>query len=481
MSDADLPQPPDEPSGKRPPRKAAITFILLTIFIDILGIGIIIPVLPKLVQTLVAANEVDPKANAAAAALPEIQDSPITDAALVDVPLVDADSKEDAELNPGGKEAVSIAAWYYGLIAAVYALMQFVFAPIVGALSDRFGRRPIILGSLFGLGIDFLIQGFANSIMWLFVGRMLAGIMGASFSTANAYIADVSNDDTRARNFGFVGMMFGLGFTIGPALGGFLGDYSLRLPFFVAAGLALVNWLYGFFVLPESLPPEKRSAFTLANSGPFNSIKNLRAYPFVAGIAVVFVCKALAQRGLENVWVLSTEYRFGWDIGTNGIALGLVGIMAIIVQGGMVRPVIKRFGERKTILYATLLTAVSFLCYGLATEGWMMYYIIVFGSLGGVAGPAIQSLVTSTVNDDEQGKIQGAMTSIVSLTNIVAPLFFTAGLFKFFTSDLAPTKIPGAPFLVGAVILFVAFFIARKVFRLFPAEQVESDSEAKTT
>lgn len=432
MSDTNPYQSPGDSSNEsgpsRPRREAAIAFILLTIFIDILGIGIVIPVLPKLVQELLTGS---------------------------------------AESTAQGANTASL---YYGIIAAVYALMQFVFAPIVGALSDRYGRRPIILGSLFGLGIDFLIQGFANNIAWLFVGRMLAGIMGASFSTANAYIADVSNDDNRARNFGFVGMMFGLGFTIGPALGGVLGSYDIRLPFFVAAGLAFVNWLYGFFILPESLPPEKRSPFTIANANPFNSIKHLRTYPFVAGIAIVFVCKALAQRGLENVWVLSTAHRFLWDEMTNGKALCLVGIMAIIVQGGMVRPVIKRIGERKAILIATVISAVAFLAYGLATQGWMMYWIIVFGSLGGIAGPAIQSLITARVDETEQGKIQGALTSLTSVTNVIAPLFFTSFLFKFFTSDAAPIKIPGAPFLVGSLLLVIALFIAISVFKRFTAE-----------
>ncbi|NNE00563.1 MAG: TCR/Tet family MFS transporter [Pirellulaceae bacterium] len=409
-------------------RKAAITFILLTLFIDILGIGIIIPVLPELVKELINGDD-------------------------------------------------SAASFYVGVIAALYAFMQFIFAPVVGALSDRFGRRPIILGSLFGLGIDFLIQGWANHIAWLFLGRMMAGVMGASFTTANAYIADVSNDDNRARNFGFVGMMFGLGFTIGPGLGGLLGEFSPRLPFFVAAGLALVNWLYGYFILPESLPAHKRSKFTLAHANPFGTIKQLRAYPFVAGIAIVFVFKALAQRGLENVWVLSTSYRFEWDPWTNGKALCLVGIMAIVVQGGLVRPTVKRLGERKAIIISTIISAIAFLMYGLATEGWMMYCIIIFGSLGGIAGPAIQSLVTSTVDETEQGKIQGSLTSLISLTNIVAPLFFTAGLFKFFTSDLAPVKIPGAPFLVGSFLLFVALIIALQVFAKFPAKAKPAPGE----
>ena len=237
-----------------------------------------------------------------------------------------------------------------------------------------------------------------------------------------------------------------------------------------------MNWLYGYFILPESLPPEKRSSFTLAHANPFGTIKQIRAYPFVAGIAVVFVFKALAQRGLENVWVLYTSYRFDWDPFTNGKALCLVGITAIVVQGGLVRPAVKRFGERKAIIISTIISAIAFLCYGLANQGWMMYCIIAFGSLGGIAGPAIQSLVTSTVDEKEQGKIQGSLTSLISLTNIIAPLFFTAGLFKFFTSDSAPVKIPGAPFLVGAVLLIIALVIAIRVFKKFPESTVEPES-----
>ena len=307
-------------------RKAAIAFILVTLFIDILGIGIIVPVLPELVKQLV---DVDPGL---------VAETVQGDVAAVGGAVGSAEQRVTEPLD--SKENFVRAGRYVGVIAATYALMQFLFAPIMGALSDRFGRRPVILVSLFGLGIDFLIQGFAPSIWWLFVGRVLAGIMGANFTTANAYIADVSTDKTRARNFGFVGMMFGLGFTIGPALGGFLGGYSLRLPFFVAAGLALVNWLYGYFVLPESLPADKRSPFSLRNANPFGTLRRLRVYPMVAGLAAVFACKSLAQRGLENVWVLYTGYRYEWDASMNGWALGLVGIMAVIVQGGLVRPTV---------------------------------------------------------------------------------------------------------------------------------------------
>ncbi len=431
MSDLnnDFPDPDTpSPSLPRQKRKAAIAFILLTLFIDILGIGIVIPVLPELIQELIGADE-------------------------------------------------SGASFYVGVIGAMYALMQFLFAPILGALSDRFGRRPILLVSLFGLGIDFLIQGFAPNIWWLLIGRLLAGVMGASITTANAYIADVSTDENRARNFGLVGMMFGLGFTIGPALGGMLGAYNLRWPFFLAAGLALLNWMYGYFVLPESLPKENRSEFQLSSGNPFRTLRQLKVYPFVVGLTVVFLCKSLAQRGLESVWVLYTGYRFDWDAAANGKALGLVGIMAIIVQGGLVRPIIKRYGERNAVLFGTLVSAIAFAGYGLADQAWMIPCVIVFGSLGGLSGPAIQSLITGAVSESDQGKVQGALTSLVSLTNVIAPLFFTAGLFKYFTSDHAPAAIPGAPFLAGAVLITISLVVAIQVFYRFPREEtVERDS-----
>ena len=423
--------PPD-----RSPRKAAIAFILLTLFIDILGIGIVIPVLPELVKELLGESATD---------------------------LVASDPETASEV-------FSRAGRYVGVIGATYALMQFLCAPIMGALSDRFGRRPVLLVSLFGLGIDFLIQGFAPSIGWLFLGRTLAGVMGASLTTGNAYIADISTDENRARNFGLVGATFGLGFAIGPAMGGLLGDISLRLPFFVAAGLALVNWLYGYFVLPESLSPQKRTPFTLKGANPFRIIGRLKEYPMVASLAAVFVLKSLAQRGLENVWVLYTGYKFGWDAGTNGMALGLVGIMAIIVQGGLVRPIIHHMGERRTVVLGTMISAVAFAGYGLATAPWMIPLLIIFGSLGGVAGPAMQSLVTGVVDETEQGSIQGSLSGLTSLTNIIAPLFFNTFLFSYFISPAAPFSFPGAPMLVGSALLATSLLIAIPVFRRFPAD-----------
>jgi DHA1 family tetracycline resistance protein-like MFS transporter len=396
-------------------------FILVTVFIDVLGIGIIIPILPELIKEFV-----------------------------------------------GG--STPAAGRYFGVIAATYAATQFLFAPILGSLSDRFGRRPIILISLFGLSIDYLIQGFAPTIAWLFVGRFIAGIMGASFTTANAYIADVSGPENRARNFGLVGVAFGLGFIFGPAFGGILGGINLRLPFFVSAGLAMVNWLYGFFVLPESLPPEKRGSFSWAKANPVGSLAILRAYPLVAGLAVAFIFTGLAQRGLETSWVLYTGHRFGWDERANGLSLALVGLMAAVVQGGLVQPAIRRFGERRAILFGLGLATFTFLGYGLASRGWMMLAIIVVGSLGGVAGPAIQGLVAGTVKPHDQGKIQGALASLMSLTSIFAPLIFVSGLFSFFTSPAAPMELPGAPFLLGSVLWAISFLIVVRLFRRIPPE-----------
>ncbi len=405
-------------TGKQP-RKAAMIFIFITLLIDVLGIGIVVPVLPKLIEKFVGGD-------------------------------------------------VSLAGWYGGIIGSCYAVTQFFFAPIVGALSDRFGRRPILLMAMFGLGVDYLLQGFAPNLAWLFVGRVFAGMMGASYTTANAYIADISNDDNRARNFGLVGVAFGLGFALGPALGGLLGAQSLRLPFFVSAGLALVNGLYGFFVLPESLSKQNRSPFTAAKANPFVSLMTLKRYPVVAGLAVAILFISLAQRGLENVWVYFTSFRYGWDQLANGLSLGLVGIMAIVVQGGMVRPVIKRIGERKAVMAGIAIACVSFMGYAFASESWMIPCVFIFGSLGGVAHPAIQSLVAKSVSPSEQGQMQGALTSLRRVTSIIAPLLFTSGLFSYFTSPKAPAILPGMPFFVGGLLNVVSLCIIYRVFNRNP-------------
>ncbi len=411
-----------------PKRQAAITFIAITLILDIIGLGIIVPVLPELVKQLVGGNQTN-------------------------------------------------AAAYYGTIGSAYALMQFFFSPILGALSDRFGRRPIILISLFGLGIDYLVQAFAPTIGWLLVGRIIAGIAGASITTANAYIADISTPETRARNFGIVGASFGIGFVLGPLLGGVLGGINIRLPFIVSAILVLVNFLYGLFVLPESLAKENRSNFSWLKANPIGSLGQLAKYPLVAALAVAFVFISLAQSGLQNTWVLYTGYRFGWGEIMNGVTLALVGVMALVVQGFLIRPITKYFGERRTILLGLGIGVIGFALYGLSWQGWMMFVSIVIGAFAGIGGPAIQGLVAGSVDPSEQGKVQGGLTSIISLSSIFAPIIFTTGLFGYFTSEAAPFKLPGAPFYLGAILNFIAVLLVARALRRHPPKDPSETAE----
>lgn len=415
----DVSPPESESQDGRAGRTPAMIFIFATLLIDVLGIGLVVPVLPELVKDFTGGD-------------------------------------------------VTAAGRWYGVLAAVYALMQFLFAPVLGALSDRFGRRSVLLISLFGLGVDYVVMGLAPSLWWLFAARVFSGIMGASITTGNAYIADISTPENRARNFGLVGVAFGVGFIFGPALGGLLGSIHLRLPFFVAAGLALVNWLYGFFVLPESLPRHHRSAFSWRKANPVGSLRILRSYPMVGGLAAAFVLMSLAQRGLESTWVLYTGYRYGWDERSNGLALALVGVMAVIVQGFLVKPVVSRIGERKSVLFGLFWGSLAYAGYGLSVNGAMILTTIVFGAFAGVAGPSIQALVSGTVSPSDQGKVQGALTSLMSLSSIVAPLVFASGLFSFFTSDAAPFELPGAPFLLGSVCFFSAGVVVLRLFRRMP-------------
>jgi MFS transporter, DHA1 family, tetracycline resistance protein len=446
----------------RPKRQAAILFILITLFIDILGIGIIIPVLPELIKTFVAEN---------LAALPQSELE-----ALAGTREATATTGEDSRTL---LEQVidSRTGFYFGILSALYAAMQFIFAPILGALSDRFGRRPVILLSLLGLGIDYLILAFSPNLAWLFVGRIIAGIMGASFTAANAYIADISTAENRAKNFGFVGIAFGLGFIFGPVLGGLLGGINIHLPFFVSAGLVFLNLLYGFFVLPESLKPENRSKFSWGKANPVSSLLNLRKYPLVFGLAGAFLFLVLAQGGLQNVWVLYTSYRFGWDELANGLSLGLVGVTAAVVQGGLIGPIIKRLGERGAIVMGLWVSVLSFFLYGLASQGWMMIAVIIVGAVAGVAQPAIQGLVGGSVQPNEQGTVQGALTSLFSLTSVFAPLIFVTGLFSYFTSPNVPFSLPGAPFFLGALFNLVAVLVTMRVFKRFPPTQSAEASE----
>jgi DHA1 family tetracycline resistance protein-like MFS transporter len=396
-------------------RSPALGFIFITLVLDILGVGLIVPILPKLIEKY-----------------------------------------------EGGD--VAAASLTYGLLHALYALMQFLFAPLIGSLSDRFGRRPVILISLFGAGLDYLLIAYAPNLTWFVVGRIIAGITGANFAAATAYIADISPPEKRAANFGLIGAAFGLGFTIGPVLGGWLGQYGLQVPFLVAGGLTLVNWLYGLFVLPESLPLESRRPVSWDKSNPVGALLALKLYPSVLGLAMTSFLFVLGHQVYPSIWVLYTDFRYGWDTQATGLSLGFVGVMTVIVQGKLTKVFVSRFGEVKTGLFGLALGAAMYVCYGLCTEGWMIYVGIFIGSLSGVAAPALQGLMSRSVPADQQGGLQGSLTSLASLAGIIGPPM-CSGLFGYFISDQAPVLLPGAPFFVCAAITVVAVILAKRALR----------------
>lgn len=418
-------------------RKAGLSFIVVTLFLDILGIGLVVPILPRLVESFV------------------------------------------------GNDATQ-GAFYVGVLASAYALMQFVFSPIMGGLSDRFGRRPVLLLALFTSAFDYVLLAFAPSLGWFFLGRLVSGMGGASIGTAAAYIADVSPPEKRAQNFGLIGMAFGLGFVAGPLLSAFLGTVpmplphfvaewtgyatlpGIRFPFVVAACLTFANAMYGLLVVPESLPLEHRRPFSWARANPIGTLTALMKYPVVTGLTVTLFLTGVAQRCLESTWVLFTEHRFGWGIRDTGISLAVVGLTAALVQGGLVRRIIPALGERKALTAGILITSVSFVLYGIAPTGWTLYVFLVLGSLGAVTGPAAQGLLSKAVPPNEQGMLQGGMASVTSITNVLGPLLGT-NLFGYFISDRAPLKIPGAAFFAGAVLLLLALAAARQTFRRVPA------------
>ncbi len=392
------------------PRRAAVAFIFVTVLLDMMALGLIIPVLPHLV-----------------------------------IEFMGADMGE--------------AAHVYGLIGTLWALMQFAFSPLIGALSDRFGRRPVVLLSNFGLGLDYILMAMAPNLAWLFVGRALSGITSASISTAHAYIADVTPPEGRAGKFGLLGVAFGLGFVLGPAIGGMLGTEDPRLPFWVAAGLSLANACYGFFVLPESLPPERRAPFAWTRANPFGSLVLLRAHAHLFGMASILFLQNLAHVALPAAFVLYTAHRYGWDAGTTGITLAAVGICSMIVQGGLVRPAVRRFGERRALIAGLLAGAAGFAIYGLAPTAMLFWMGLPVMALWGLAAPALQGLMTQRVAATEQGRLQGANASLMGIGAMIGPTLFTK-TFAFFIAGAAPFALPGAPFLLASLLLLAGAALA---------------------
>jgi DHA1 family tetracycline resistance protein-like MFS transporter len=400
-------------------RGPAVGFIVVVLLIDMIGFGIIIPVMPGLIQELT-----------------------------------------------GG--SVSTAAQYGGWMLAAYAITQFFCAPIIGGLSDRFGRRPVLLASLFGFAVDYLFLAFAPSIGWLFVGRVVAGMMGASFVAASAYIADISTPENRAKNFGLIGATFGLGFIIGPVIGGFLGEFGPRTPFLVTAELTLLNWVYGFFVLPESLKHENRRAFDWKRANPVGTVLSVWQYKVVAGLFVVLALLYISAHAVQSNWAYYTIEKFSWTTGMIGVSLGVVGLVFVIVQGGLIRVILPKLGHHRTVYAGLMLYAVGFLLYAFANQSWMMYAVTVVYCMGGMAGPALQGIMSSAVPANAQGELQGAFASLMSMTSVVGPPVMN-GIFAWFSSPAAPFYFPGAAMALGAALTIISCLLARATFNGTPA------------
>jgi len=391
----------------------ALVFIFCTVTLDIMALGLVIPVLPTLV-----------------------------------LGFMDGDTAGAAQV--------------FGVFATVWAAMQFVFSPVLGALSDRHGRRPVILLSCLGLGLDYIFMALAPSLLLLFVGRVISGITSATIATASAYIADVAPPEKRARAFGMIGVAFGLGFVIGPAIGGLLGGFDPRLPFWVAAGLCFANVAFGWFVLPESLPPERRMAFEWRRANPLGSLKLLRSHRQLLGLAGVDFLGQLAHQVLPAVFVLYTLHRFGWGEAAVGLALAGVGICSAVVQGALVGPLVSRWGERRTLVASLLFGAAGMAIYGLAPTGPIFWLGVPVMALWGLAGPSVQGLMTRLVSPSEQGQLQGASTALMAISGLIGPGIFVS-IFAYAIKDGTRLDLPGAPWLLAALLLIAAALAAWRV------------------
>lgn len=398
-----------------PSRSAAVAFVLATVVLDMLALGIVLPVLPRLV----------------------------------------------VEFSHGD---VGAGAAWVGLFGFGWAVMQFFFTPVLGALSDRFGRRPVIILSNLGLGFDYLLMAMAPSLAWLFVGRLVSGITAATFSSATAYITDVTPPERRAAKFGLLAAAFGLGFILGPAIGGVLGAVSLRLPFWGAAAFSLVNACYGFFVLPESLPKARRTAFRWLQANPLGSLVLLSAAPGLVGLAAIGWLQRVAHAALPSMFVLYTEYRYGWTSTLVGAALTAVGLSSMLVSGVLVGPLVKRVGEGRALLIGSVFMLAGFAGFGLAPTALYFWAALPILSLGGFASPALQGLATRRVGPSDQGKLQGALSSLGSIADMIGPVVATQA----FALAILPTGaiyLPGAPYLVAALLVAISLALAWRVAR----------------
>lgn len=400
--------------------KSAIGFIFVTLLIDVMGWGLIIPVMADLIAMLkgIPVNEASP---------------------------------------------------YGAILLSVFAIMQFLFAPVMGNLSDRYGRRPILLLALLGFGIDYIILALAPSYGWLFIGRVIAGMTGASFTAASAYIADISTDENRAKNFGLIGAAFGLGFVLGPALGALLATWGIRAPFYAAAVLCLLNCLYGYFILPESLSKENRRPFEWKRANPFGSLKFLTRHPEIGELALCFFLIYLGAQSVQGNWNFFTIYRFGWTEKMVGISLAVVGVLVGAVQGGLTRVVNPKIGDEKSIYLGLSLYTLGLVLFAFATQSWMMFAFLVPYCLGGICGPSLQSVIAGHVPSNQQGELQGALTSLMSVTTIIGPLMMNS-TFAYFTSNKAPFHFPGIHFLIGAVCMLVSLYV---IYRVLSRERRE--------
>src|SRR5271169_2675650 len=396
--------------AKSPARGAAVAFIFVTILLDTLALGVVIPILPKLVESFVNNDTAN-------------------------------------------------AARIFGLFGTVWALMQFFFSPIAGALSDRFGRRPVVLLSNFGLALDYVLMALAPTLSWLFIGRVISGITSASISTAFAYITDLTAPEQRAAVFGKIGVAFGAGFILGPALGGLLGGIEPRLPFWVAAALSFANALYGFLILPESLPKDRRSPFRWKSANPVGALHLLRTNRVLTGLSIANFFAQLAHVVLPATFVLYATYRYGWSTTTVGATLALVGVCSMVVQGAAIGPIVKRFGERRALLLGFACGAIGFLIFGAAPTGALFWLGIPVMALWGVAGAATQALMTQLVAPDQQGQLQGATSSVQSVSQLMGPFLFTM-TFAYFIGPQTPLQLPGAPFYLASALVLLALVVA---------------------